>query len=101
MPTIKLEKTSNKTPQEAFSSLKNFLESDKELLKLDPKLQYNFDMAGLKGNAKGSYFEAKVNVTEKAGGSNISFIVELPFHLALMKGMVEKTLNGKIDQALA
>lgn len=101
MPTIKLDKSSSKSPKEAFSQIKNFLESDKDLLKLDPKLQYNFDEQNLKGNAKGSHFEAKVSVTEKAGGSSISFVVELPFHLALMKGMVEKTLNGKIDKALA
>lgn len=101
MPTIKLEKSTNKAPQEAFSQIKNFLESDKELQKLDPKLQYNFDMNSLKADAKGSHFQAKLSVTENSGGSNVSFIVELPFHLALMKGMVEKTLSGKIDKALA
>lgn len=101
MPTIKLEKSSKKTPQEAFAQIKNFLETDKELQKLDPKLKYDFDAAGLKGNAKGSYFEAKLNVSANADGSNVSLVVELPFHLSLMKGMVEKTLGKKVEQALA
>lgn len=101
MPTIKLEKSSNKTPQEAFNQIKNFLASDKELQKLDPKLEYNFDDSGLKGNAKGSYFEAKMSVAPHADGSQVSFVVDLPFHLALMKGMIEKTLGGKIEKALS
>ena len=101
MPTIKLEKSTKKTPQDAFNLIKNFLESDKELSKLDPKLQYNFDDQGLKGTAKGNYFEAKVNVTPHQEGANVSFVVDLPFHLSLMKGMIEKTLGRKVEQALS
>jgi hypothetical protein len=46
-------------------------------------------------------FKAKINVKEAGGGSNIQITVDLPLSLALMKGMVQKTLEKKLEEALA
>jgi hypothetical protein len=55
----------------------------------------------MSGTAQGSMFKAKLNVKENAGGSTVAVTVDLPMTLMLMKGMVEKTLQKKLDEALS
>jgi hypothetical protein len=42
-----------------------------------------------------------MKVKEHQAGSQVEIIVDLPLHLALVKGMVEKTLKKKLEEALS
>lgn len=76
-------------------------ENDRDLKKLDPGFQCSFDRAKLNGTAEGQQFKAKMSVSGSGQQSSVHIEVELPFHLALVKGMVQKTLEKKLAAALA
>lgn len=101
MPTLKIEKKCKLSADESFKRISNMLETDKDLHKLDPKLSCKFDAPSMTGQANGSQFKAKMKVSEDQQGSVVEISVDLPFHLALVKGMVEKTLSKKLDETLA
>lgn len=102
MPSIKIAKNSALSAPECFEKIKQLLENDKELRRLDPQYQCEFDSDQLSGKATGSQFKASLNVTDSgAQGSQMEIIVDLPFHLTLVKGIVQKTLEKKVDQALS
>lgn len=101
MPSVKIEKQTNLSPNDSFKRISELLSNDKDLRKLDPKYKADFSAQTLSGTAEGSMFKAKLNVKEAAGGSSIEIVVDLPFHLALAKGMVEKTLQKKLTEVLA
>ncbi len=101
MPSLKIQKQCSLTAQDAFKRVSDLLSNDKDLKKLDPKYKAEFDQQTLSGTADGSMFKAKLNVKEVGSGSTLELVIELPFHLALMKGMVEKTLQKKLDETLA
>jgi len=101
MPSLKIDKQSKLSPDDSFKRISDLLSNDKDLKKLDAKYKADFDAQTRSGTAEGSMFKAKLSVTEGASGSSIQLTVDLPFHLALVKGMVEKTLQKKLDEALA
>ena len=101
MPSIKVEKQSKLSPADSFKRVSDMLTNDPSLKKLDPSYKSEFDAQTLSGTANGSMFKAKLNVSEVSGGSTVLVTVDLPFHLALAKGMVEKTLVKKLEEALA
>lgn len=101
MPSVKIEKQSKHAPQDTFKRISELLSNDKELRKLDPSYKLDFNAQNLTGTATGSLFKANMHVKELSGGAKVELVVELPFHLALVKGMVEKTLGRKLDEALA
>lgn len=100
MPKFTVTCQSHNSSQEAFQRVRQILEEDQELKKLDAKIAYHFDPSSLKGTAKGQYFQAELKVDSHPPGSKVNIAVELPFHLALAKGMVQKTLQRKLDEAL-
>jgi len=101
MPSIKINFDSKLAPKDSFKRVSDVLSNDKDLKKLDAKYKCEFDPKALTGTAEGSMFKAKMNVHESSGGSKVEVTVELPFTLALMKGMIEKTLQKKLGEALA
>lgn len=101
MPKVTIQKTSQLSPQTAFEKISYLLENDTGLKKLDPGLKCDFKPDQLTGTATGNQFTARLKVTGDATSSNVEIIVDLPFHLALIKGVVEKTLNTKIGEALS
>lgn len=101
MPSIKVELNSSLKPNDSFKRISDVLSNDKDLKKLDSKYKCEFDPKTLTGSADGSMFKAKMNVKEASGGSTVYVTVDLPLTLALMKGMVEKTLTKKLSEALA
>jgi hypothetical protein len=101
MPSIKVEKQSQLSAPDSFKRISNMLNNDKDLRKLDSKYKCEFNSQDLSGTADGSMFKAKMNIKEAGGGSKVEITVELPFHLALVKGMVEKTLQKKLEEALS
>lgn len=101
MPSVKIEKQCKLSADDSFKRISDLLSNDKDLRKLDASYKAAFNPATRSGSADGSMFKAKMNVTEAAGGSKVEIVVDLPFHLALAKGMVEKTLSKKLEEALA
>jgi hypothetical protein len=101
MPSVKIEKQCNLSSDDSFKRISDLLTNDRDLRKLDAKYKADFDPATRSGSAEGSMFKAKLNVKDAPGGSKVEIVVDLPFHLALVKGMVEKTLSKKLEEALA
>ena len=100
MPNVKVNATSEISPQEAYEKVTGLLENDKELQKLDPGYSCQFDAQSLSGTAKGSQFTASMQISPSGSGSSVEISVDLPFHLGLVKGLVKKTLQGKVDKLL-
>src|SRR3954462_14147599 len=101
MPKVKAEKSSNHSVQESFKKIKQMLESDKDLRKFDPNLACTFNESSMTGTAKGSQFKADMRVTAKGDGSHVEIEVDLPLLLTPIKGVVQSTLQKKLDSALA
>src|SRR5271165_6070551 len=99
MPSIKVEKQTKLSADDSFKRVTDLLNKDKDLRKLDSKYKCEFNPKDFSGTADGSMFKAKMNIKEASGGSKVEIIVDLPFHLALVKGMVEKTLQKKLEEA--
>tara|TARA_B100001248_G_C27399032_1_gene468315 strand:- start:8751 stop:9056 length:306 start_codon:yes stop_codon:yes gene_type:complete len=101
MAKIKIEQDSKLNEQDAFERLKEVLQDDPELRKLDSSYSCNFDEAKKSGTAKGSKFDASLEVKANGGGSNVKIEVKLPLMLSPFKGVVETTLRKKMEKALA
>jgi hypothetical protein len=101
MPKVKAEKTTTQSAQETFNKIKHMLESDKDLRKFDPNLACTFNESNMTGTAKGSQFKADMKVTSKGDGSHVEIEVDLPLMLTPVKGMVQSTLQKKLDSVLS
>jgi hypothetical protein len=101
MPSLKVEKQTSRSADDSFKRISDLLSNDKDLKKLDAKYKAQFDSKTRSGTAEGSMFKAKLNVSESGGGSTVLVNVDLPMAMMLMKGMIEKTLQRKLDEALA
>ncbi|MCB0342724.1 MAG: hypothetical protein H6626_14300 [Pseudobdellovibrionaceae bacterium] len=100
MPKVKVQCQSKCNADEAFKRVAHVLENDPDLRKLDPGYASQFNSSTLSGTASGKMFKADMSVQANGEGSNVEIIVDLPMKLALVKGMVEKTLRKKLDQVL-
>lgn len=100
MPKVKVQCQTQHSPEEAFKRVTDVLDNDPELRKLDPAYSSSFNSDTLSGTASGKLFKADLAVKENGGGCEVEIIVDLPMKLALVKGMVEKTLQKKIDKVL-
>jgi len=101
MPKLTIQKNSALKPADAFNKVKAVLNEDKDLRKLDPAYKCDFDEGKLSGSANGKMFKAEMKVSGQNSGSQVEITVDLPFALALVKGVVEKTLSRKLDETLA
>ena len=100
MPKVKVQSQTSLSPKDAFDKISNLLNNDQELRKLDPSYKCQFDSGALSGTATGTHFKADMLIIPIASGSDVSITIELPFHLALVKGLVEKTLQKKLAATL-
>ncbi len=100
MPKVTVTKTANTSPQDAFAKVSTLLSEHPDLKKLDPTYRCDFNAAQMQGKATGKMFSAEMKVTPAGGGSKVEIVVDLPLALTLAKGMVEKTLSKKLDEAL-
>jgi hypothetical protein len=101
MPKLTVKKTCSMPPEDAFSKFSEILKNDTELKKLDAAYSCQFEASDLTGVATGKMFKAKMKVAKNSAGSEVEIEVELPFALSLIKGMVQNTLQKKLDKALA
>ena len=99
MPKINIDYKSSLNPNETLTKVKEVLENDSELRKLDKNYNCEFDEAKLCGTVKSKQFKASINVEQNDEGSLVKIMVDLPFALSLFKGMVEKTLVRKLEKA--
>lgn len=101
MPKVKVEANSKHSADETFKKIKNLLETDRDLRKMDASYQCKFNEQSLSGSAKGSKFSADMRVTTKGAGSVVEIEVDLPLVLTPVKGVVQSTLQKKLDSTLA
>ncbi len=101
MPKFKVESDSKHSISETFSKVKNFLETDHDIKKLDPSAKISFNEQQLTGAAKGSKFEAEIKVLGTGDGAKVEIEVTLPLLLTPVKGMVQATIQKKLTSALS
>jgi hypothetical protein len=99
MPKFKIEKNTNLEDKEAFRRIKEFLNDDPDLKKMDPSYKCQFDETNLRGTATGSKFKAQLSVSHSSS-TTVCIEVDLPIFLTPFKGLVESTLEKKMDHAL-
>jgi hypothetical protein len=101
MPKFTVETASKKSAEETFKAIRELLENDRDLRKMDSGYTCKFNEAAMSGNAKGGKFEADMKVVSKGTGSNVTIEVSLPLMLTPVKGMVQSTLQKKLESILA
>lgn len=101
MPKINIKTSTSTSVDLTYEKVKSFLTSNDDIRKFDPSLQLSFDDHKKTGQAMGKVFSASIQVTEQAPGCEVALIIDLPLKLALMKGLIEKTLHSKLKQALS
>lgn len=101
MPKVKVENQSKHSIEDTFKKIRHMLENDKDLGKMDPGYVCKFDDKSFSGTAKGSKFEANMKVVAKGAGAHVEIEVSLPMLLTPVKGVVQSTLQKKLDAALA
>jgi hypothetical protein len=101
MPKIKVESQSKYDVEETFKKIKQMLENDKDLRKMDSGYTCAFNEGQKTGSAKGSKFQAEMKVTTAGQGSQVQIDVDLPLLLTPVKGIVQSTLQKKLESALA
>jgi hypothetical protein len=100
MPKFKVEKTSSLKPKESFDKIKLFLSADPDLKMLDSSYKCQFEDEKMSGFAKGQKFNAQMQVSSSGDQSKVEITVDLPLLLMPFKGLVENTLNKKLDKLL-
>ena len=101
MPKFKVETTSKHPAQDTYIKIKNVLENDKDLRKMDASYKCNFNDSSMSGQAKGSQFEANMTVKSAGSGAKVEVEVTLPMLLTPLKGVVQSTLQKKLESALS
>ena len=101
MPKVKVESQSKHSVEETFKKIRHMLESDGDLRRMDSSYTCQFNDKAMTGTAKGSKFEADMKVVSSAGGAKVEIEVSLPLMLTPVKGIVQSTLQKKLESALA
>lgn len=101
MPKVKVESQSKHSAEETFKRIRHMLENDKELRKMDSSYVCQFNEKSLSGSAKGGKFEADMKVASIGSGASVEIEVSLPLMLTPVKGIVQSTLQKKLETALA
>ena len=68
---------------------------------MDSSYTCKFDEKAMTGSAKGSKFEADMKVTNKGSSCAVEIEVSLPLMLTPLKGVVQSTLQKKLEATLA
>lgn len=101
MPKLTVQKNSSAAPKDAFEKVSSMLNNADDLKKLDPAYKCEFNSSNLTGKASGKMFSADLKVAPSGDGSSVEIVVDLPLTLALAKGMIQKTLEKKLDEVLS
>lgn len=101
MPKITVDHKSSMPADQALVTIKNFFETDKDLHRIDPKIQCQISTADGRVKVNGSQFKADVEIKSIDGGSQIKVVIDLPLLLTPFKGKVEETIKKKLGKFLA
>jgi len=101
MPKVNIDFSSPLDAQNTFEKVKNLLETDEGLRKIDSSIKCTFNDGQKTGAVKGSRFSAEMNVKETGTQSEVSIIVDLPLMLSAFKGQVKSTIEKKLSKILA
>ncbi len=101
MPKFKVECDSKHSIKDTFGKVKNFLDNDAEIKKLDPAVKITYNEQQMTGTAKGSKFDAEIKVLSKDSGAKVEIEVSLPMLLTPVKGMVQASIQKKLATALS
>jgi len=101
MPKVSVSHKTTSSPDEAFSKIKTFFETDTDLRKIDPNIKITFTDSAKTGKATASQFSAIFDVKPSEGGSSVNVTIDLPFLLTPFKGKVQETLEKKLKKYLA
>ncbi len=100
MPKINIKKNSSHDMDSTYTKIKDVLENDSDLKKLDSNYSCTCIDAEKSITAKGKTFKAEVNIESNGSQSLVKIVVDLPLMFAPFKGAVEKTLSRKLEKAL-
>lgn len=101
MPKFTIDHQSSQSADEAYKKIKEFLNTDQDIRRFDPKLQCSFDDGAKAAKMSGNQFKADVAIAPAASGSKVSVTVDLPLLLTPLKGKVTETLQKKLAKYLA
>lgn len=101
MPKVNIDFSSPLDAQNTFEKVKDLLQNDEGLKKIDGQLQCTFDEAKKSGTVKGSRFTATMKIQDHGGKSDVSIVVDLPILLSAFKGQVKTTIEKKLAKILA
>jgi hypothetical protein len=101
MPKVEIKYPSSLNAQTTFERVKDYLDKDEGILKMDSSIQSQFDDGQKKGSLTGKKFSAQVSVVEAGAGSQVVIEVDLPFMFAAFKGQVKSTIEKKLEKVLA
>ena len=101
MPKVNIDFSSNYNAQETFTKVKDLLENDQGLRKIDNSIQCDFDDSQMKGKVKGSKFKADMSVAASGDKSDVNIVVDLPMLLGAFKGQVKTTIEKKLSAILS
>lgn len=101
MPKVKVESQCKHSAEEAYKKIRQLLESDSDLRRMDSNYVCKFNDQSMTGSAKGGKFEADMKVVASGSGSKVEIEVNLPLMLTPVKGIVQSTLQKKLDSILA
>jgi hypothetical protein len=100
MPKFKVENQSKHSIEDTFKRIRHLLENDKDLKRMDATYVCKFDEKSFSGSAKGSKFEANLKIVSMGTTAHVEIEVSLPMLLTPVKGVVQNTLQKKLDAAL-
>ncbi len=100
MAKLKVEKITNLNPDQAYEKVKNFIQNDEGLRKLDQHYTCEFNDTGRACTAKGGQFTAQLSVSGQPSGTKVEIEVEIPFALSFFKGKIQEMLQHKLEKTL-
>ena len=101
MPKVNIDFSSPLNAEETFIKVKDLLNNDPGIRKIDNTIQCDFNDSAMTGTAKGSKFKAEMSVAASGDKSNVSIIVDLPMLLGAFKGQVKTTIEKKLSAILS
>ncbi len=101
MAKVNVTLNADKPADEAYQRIKKVLETDSDLKKLDSSYKTEFNDSNRTGTAKGKTFTASLEVKENGSNSTVILSVKLSLLASPFKGVVESTLNKKLERALS
>lgn len=100
MPKVNIDFKSPLNAKDTFEKVKDLLDNDASLRKIDSSYKCQFDDGQMSGSAKGSKFSADLKVSGNEDSANVNMCIDIPFAFALFKGQVKSILEKKLKDTL-